>query len=347
MRQTGSVSAMKAIESCWGEAFPGLPFVADVSWRHSGADSLKSILFLLRLEEQLGMEVPLDSLAPDTTPQTLAALLEDRRNGRSCDDAQSVHVPVFLLPGLLGDEPRLATFRKAFEGLVRFEVLKLPDIERSAKELASIATSATILLEQILIIQPTRPLRLFGYSMGGILAHEIAAQAVERGRQVSLLGLLDPFLKIRPDKQLMVEGAERSPLITGGTARGFTTAGQWSREKLSFGVPLLLGGLEQARRHLNSVSADIPIETLYWRRQRLLGRLRWRALRNWRPKPLDVPAILVSSDEAEEHFDVTRWKRLLPQLKRLHVGGRHLSLFEPSPLAQMVPVLTDALEKKP
>jgi|GEM_PF-1905391 len=338
------ISPLEAIEVCWKETFPGLEFLADVPWRDTGADSLKSTLFMLQLEAVLGTPVPLDNLDRDTTPRQLASAIERQRGRSESDHSSSSTRPAFLLPGLLGDEPRLAAFRGAFPASITFQVLKLPDIERTSRELSSIPLTASLLCQEIERLQPEGPLRLLGYSVGGVLAHEVAAQLIARGREVSFLGLLDPFLRIRANMPLREEGREPGPLIAGSNPLSSATSGIGRMEKLAFGLPLLLGKLERARLHLVKVAPNLPLGTLYWRRQRLIGRLRWRALRRWRPQPLDIPAVLVSSDEAEEHFDVSEWSRLLPRLERVHVGGTHLGLFEPRPLAEMMPVLAARLD---
>ena len=48
-------------------------------------------------------------------------------------------------------------------------------------------------LRQILQVQPQGPYRIAGWSFGGVLAHEIAAQLLARGERVEFLGLIDAF----------------------------------------------------------------------------------------------------------------------------------------------------------
>ena len=344
MNKVDELSPLRAIEICWKETFPDLEFLPDIAWFETGADSLKSTLFMLHLEQKLGIGIPLDNLTRETTPRELAAAIEQKLQPETIVATDSGAAPVFLLPGLLGDEPRLVAFRQAFPANIRFRVLDLPDMERTSNVLASIPLTAAILKDVIVSQQPEGPVRLAGYSVGGILAYEIASQLRASGREVAMLCLLDPFLRIRADKPLIQEGAAASPILFARPTSPLNGGIKAQLEKLGFALPLLFGRFESARRHLVKHALELPIETLYWRRQRLIGRLRWLALRRWRPAPLDVPALLISSDEAEDHFDVGDWARLLPRLQRVHVGGTHLGLFEPAPLAQITPARIRRLE---
>ena len=344
MNKADDLSPLRAIEICWEETFPDLEFLPDIAWFETGADSLKSTLFILHLEQKLGIGIPLDNLTRETTPRELAAAIEQKLHPETVEATDSGATPVFLLPGLLGDEPRLVAFRHALPANIRFRVLDLPDIERTSRELASIPLTAAILKEVIEDQQPKGPVTLAGYSVGGILAYEIASQLRASGREVAMLCLLDPFLRIRADKPLIQEGTAASPMLFARPTSPLKGGIKAQMEKLGFTFPLLFGRFESARRHLVKHARELPVETLYWRRQRLIGRLRWLARRRWRPAPIDVPALLFSSDEAEDHFDVDEWARLLPRLERVHVGGTHLGLFEAAPMAEITPAIVRRIE---
>jgi thioesterase domain-containing protein len=58
---------------------------------------------------------------------------------------------------------------------------------------------ARVYLERIRAVQPHGPYRLMGWSLGGITAHEVAAQLEELGEEVSLLGILDTNAVLHED----------------------------------------------------------------------------------------------------------------------------------------------------
>ncbi|GAB09091.1 putative non-ribosomal peptide synthetase [Gordonia araii NBRC 100433] len=58
---------------------------------------------------------------------------------------------------------------------------------------ASLTDVARDYLDTIESVAPTGPLRLLGWSVGGVIAHEIAAQTAARGREVAQVALLDAY----------------------------------------------------------------------------------------------------------------------------------------------------------
>ena len=71
--------------------------------------------------------------------------------------------------------------------------LQLPELVLAGRELPSTVEGiAALHVEAIRSTQPRGPYRLVGWSVGGVIAHEIARQLVELGDEVALLVLLDP-----------------------------------------------------------------------------------------------------------------------------------------------------------
>jgi thioesterase domain-containing protein len=63
----------------------------------------------------------------------------------------------------------------------------------------TLAELATRYLAEIRTVQPTGPYRIGGWSMGGLLTHEIVRQLEQRGERVELMILLDPPFAIAED----------------------------------------------------------------------------------------------------------------------------------------------------
>jgi glutamate racemase len=71
--------------------------------------------------------------------------------------------------------------------------LQLPELVLAGRELPSTVEGiAALHVEAIRSTQPQGPYRLVGWSVGGVIAHEIARRLVELGAEVALLVLLDP-----------------------------------------------------------------------------------------------------------------------------------------------------------
>ncbi|EON33245.1 Non-ribosomal peptide synthetase modules-related protein [Gordonia terrae C-6] len=71
--------------------------------------------------------------------------------------------------------------------------LQLPELVLPGRELPpTVEGIAELHVEAIRATQPQGPYRLVGWSVGGVIAHEIARRLVELGEEVALLVLLDP-----------------------------------------------------------------------------------------------------------------------------------------------------------
>jgi thioesterase domain-containing protein len=73
-----------------------------------------------------------------------------------------------------------------------------------APELTTIEGMAEAYLQRLQALQPTGPYKLGGWSMGGVVAFEIARRLRQRGEQVALLALMEAHLPEagRPDPML-------------------------------------------------------------------------------------------------------------------------------------------------
>jgi thioesterase domain-containing protein len=95
-----------------------------------------------------------------------------------------------LLPGLRGDDKKLAAFRAHFSADVRFIV---PDYVAWHEMVRRDASLALIIDEVIREILPQLrgPSTLVGYSFGGLIAHEAAKILLDRGHEIRFVAILD------------------------------------------------------------------------------------------------------------------------------------------------------------
>jgi pimeloyl-ACP methyl ester carboxylesterase len=102
---------------------------------------------------------------------------------------------IFLLPGLDGDEPRLAAFRAALSDQMHFVLIDYPDWPEMVEHGRSFDIMVEHAISQIIAAVPTGDLLLVGYSYGGDVAFAAASRLVEVGRTVRFLGILDTDLQ--------------------------------------------------------------------------------------------------------------------------------------------------------
>jgi amino acid adenylation domain-containing protein len=157
-----------------------------------GGHSLLAVRLVARVRERLGRTIPLNTFLQKSTVEELAAELR-RGDGAARRQAlvpirtEGEGAPLFLVHPVGGNV-------LCYAGLARqlgqpVYGLQVPDGE--APE--TLEEMAARYIEAIRAVRPSGPWRLGGWSMGGVVAFEMARQLAEAGEEVSLLALIDAF----------------------------------------------------------------------------------------------------------------------------------------------------------
>ena len=329
----------RVIRDAWIATLPDLPFDPERSWEDSGADSLKSMQFVLRLEQELGCAIPFDLISRDMTVAMLTRRLRGEDDPAAATAPNEELVRAFLFSGVHGDGPLNAEFRRALSGRVRFDVLDLGDLTQGVKVLTSIGATATVMAGRIQMMQPKGPLHLAGYSFGGLVAFETAVQLVAAGREVAFLGLLDSL----PDLSTSSARSLPAGMLWAGLkpGEGERRATWLRRQAIS---ALLATRAFPAMRRLALRTDRASGRQMSWFSQQVRLRLRWEALRHYRPRPYRGYTFLVYSDEYDRQQAVQRWAQLCADLHTVHIPGSHASLLDPDGIARMAPAFAAALD---
>lgn len=279
-------------------------------WQDAGGDSLAILHLLHRLERSCGRALPFDAITPETRPGDLVSLLE----------AGVRVVPgnlptVHLLPGIYGDGPGLAAFRRALGAEMCFEVIEIADLREPAAVLCSMRRSGELAARTISRQQPSGPIFLAGFSFGGGVAYEAAQALIEAGRQVAFLGILD-------------------------TAFGATASGveRTRRQRLRFALRNVL------RRALSGAIArtlllrswnGLPWRAAYRVRRFAQDLFRRAAHQEWSPVPICVEVFLAASEEFAPRT-LPIWRRLGGRLSCVLLPGPHARVLNPPALDSLI-----------
>ncbi len=192
------------------------------SFFDAGGNSLQAMQLVSRISAGFGVDLPVTAvfLAPDV--RRLAARIDAQRAGGAPADGSRPLVrlsegtasdPLFLvhavggtvlpyapLAGELADRYRVFGIQSPMlvgdpqpEPNTRHDPASPPEAATLA-EPATLAELAGRYLAELREIQPSGPYRVGGWSMGGLLAHQLATQLEQAGEEVELLVLLDaPF----------------------------------------------------------------------------------------------------------------------------------------------------------
>jgi thioesterase domain-containing protein len=173
-----------------------------------------------------------------------------------------------------------------------------PGLNSDAPFFFSLEAMASVYLRDMRRLQPSGPYMLGGYSMGGVIAFEMARQLQACGEQVRLLVMIDAFAPDQEHTKNIVAWSRNGLLMQ---VIGNQLALQWKSEELL--APDVLPQLPFTAhsacvtRHLLSF-CEIPhsqasLES-YLRRCQVMMRVHAQLLADYKPTPLeqDIPCVL-------------------------------------------------------
>lgn len=332
-----------AVAAAWTAILGQASLARNDAWHASGGDSLKALKLMFHIEEALDAELPLELLDWDTSPTVLAQRICAFRMGPDAEGAPSDAAQVFLFPGIAGDEPRLAAFRLALAAKARFVTLDYPDLDRPAAEIADWSQIVDRAVSEVERRQPDGPLRLAGYSFGGLVALEVAQRLRAAGRRIAFVGVLDT----------LVEHLGKAPLSGWDRhAARFRASASVSGPVVALGEAALRalvanGGGELGRRAVMAARTAMGSHRALYARKVLLESLRSRALGRCAPTRFEGEVWLFRAAEQPPWVRSADlgWRELCTDLKIVEVDGDHLSQFAPDRLKVNAPRFVEALDQ--
>jgi thioesterase domain-containing protein/acyl carrier protein len=290
------------------------------TWEEAGGDSLATLQLLLHIEQLFGRTLSYEELAPDMHVQDLAALLT-RATASPASSLPLVH----LVPGLFGDEPRLAILRRALADSIHFNLVELPGMSESATILRDVALTGGFVAGTIQQQQPEGPLLLAGFSFGACAAFEAARVLAAAGREIALLGLFDAPVGLAAEGKRRARWRWFGPrTLLLSAIRG---AGSWNA----------------ARRTVMALMQRLGLPAWLAAYKYLCEAYRQQATEFWSPAPLDVNSWLAASEELAARTLPT-WRRLCPRLRVVALPGMHLDIFYAPAKDILIPAFRGAVD---
>ncbi|WP_186001748.1 non-ribosomal peptide synthetase [Corallococcus sp. Z5C101001] len=175
----------------------GLPSVGiDDDFFERGGHSLLAVRLMADLRARTGMTVPLSALFQGPTVRRLAARLrpDDARSLLTrLDTGRSQRRPLYFVHGGGGEVLSYAELVRHLGDAHPLYGLSAPGMDGGALPPDSLEALARRYVEEVRGQQPRGPYRLAGWSLGGVVAYEMARQLQDQGEPVELLALIDAY----------------------------------------------------------------------------------------------------------------------------------------------------------
>ena len=197
-----------------------------------GGHSMLAIRVFARIEEALGVRLPLAVLFQDATIAALAEAVEREREAATSWSSlvpirpEGTRPPLFLVQMLTGEVI-------AYRDVVRYlhpdqpvYGLQAAGLDRRRYPHTTIEAMAADYVAELRAFQPQGPYLLGGFCFAGVVAYEMACQLAQQGEETALLALIDsdPFghfkyahgARIRPPVSTLLRKGARKWLLEFG-----------------------------------------------------------------------------------------------------------------------------------
>ena len=313
-----------------------------------GGHSLLAVRLISYIEQKLGKNLPLTSLFQNGTIASLAQLIAQETTQLTYSplipiQSQGNKIPFFAVHPIGGNVLCYADLARYLGTDQPFYGLQALGLNEAEKPVNSIEEMATVYIKEIQTIQASGPYYLGGWSMGGVIAFEIAQQLSARGQKVALLTLIDSYSPILFNSVNTEENSSESRLedineslnIVYSFVRDLT--GMFNQQ-----IPFSEDELD----HLTS--DELLAHFLTWSKQTHvlppeLGEQQiknWfavfqanrQALFNYLPKPYSGKTIFFGAEESS--LKNPGWHEIINNLESQWISGDHYSLIKNPILAE-------------
>jgi len=194
-------SRIEVLTSIWQRVLQLSPIQADDDFFDLGGDSLLALQLFTEIGEVCDRELPPVTIYQARTISALAALLEQPTTPRFPTlvplKEGSTKPPVFIAHGLGGSVIDFFQPLRHLESDHPIYGMQARGIDGLDEPLERVEDMAEFHLNAIREVQPCGPYALIGYSLGGLVALEMAQQLSTHGEQVALLAMLDAYPHMR------------------------------------------------------------------------------------------------------------------------------------------------------
>ncbi|HTQ79810.1 MAG TPA: amino acid adenylation domain-containing protein, partial [Thermoanaerobaculia bacterium] len=339
-----------------------------------GGHSLLAVQLMARVESQLGRRLPTASVLLHPTVERFAALLREAASPAAAAEVQreilveiraerrpdpSLDVrgvsgaasgrPVFLVHAIGGDVLSYVHLARSLPEGRALWGLQAPEVGEDEAE-RTIESMAALYLSAVRRVQPEGPYTLGGWSMGGVVAFEMARQLERAGEAVDLLALFDTYAPRSAGRPRQVKDGELVAWFAYDLARLFGLG--LLELPLGFGELSAAAALDWLRKRAEVLPPGVEgLEGSELERRFNLFRAHYRANERYAAGPATaLPLVLYKAAEAPAAPRLEPdhgWGRLLGEPVEVHdLPGDHYSLLQRPHVEHLAVLLRERLEPR-
>jgi acyl-CoA synthetase (AMP-forming)/AMP-acid ligase II/thioesterase domain-containing protein/acyl carrier protein len=170
-----------------------------------GGDSLSAAHLLVRIEKDLGRKLAMADLIEKATIEHLAQLLDEQPEAAQLAalvrlQPLGAQPPFFCVHGVGGEVLSYVEWARQMAPDYPFYAFQAVKDLGNGEPLDKLETMAAHYIREMRAVQPAGPYLLGGYSLGGLLAFEMARQLHAQGQPVALLAIVDQLSPLLRDR---------------------------------------------------------------------------------------------------------------------------------------------------
>ncbi len=304
------------LQRIWEEVLDQRPISVTANFFDIGGDSLSAMTLIARIAQETGLNLPSSGIMQAPTIERLAVLLRNGLADRRWSPLVELSPggsgrPLFLIHPLGGNVLCYMQLARRLKGICPIYGLQSRGIDGREQPSERIEEMAGEYLRCLRQVQSEGPYRLAGWSLGGMIAYEMAVQLQDQGQNVELLALLD--------------AGHLYAFAVMLTFFKHDTQDMWSRLASPEDEQIAFFRAQTARAQLIPPQADQEMARHIYR----VVVANMKALYHYHPRSYPGKIVLFRAREKyidTRHDPVDEWKRLVPEVELVLTGGDHLSL---------------------
>lgn len=191
-------STEEFLTEIWRNALGIEELSMDDNFFELGGNSLLAVKVVTAIQKEKKLKLPLSSLFENSTIEKLAKLISDNQEKIKWHSLVPIKTtgsktPIYLVHGGGLNVLNFKPLEKLMDDEQPIYALQALGLNGESNLLYSMEEIANHYIKEILNNDPVGPYALGGYSLGGLLAFEMARQLMAMGKQVSSLAILDTY----------------------------------------------------------------------------------------------------------------------------------------------------------